>query len=184
MRKKPQIKFNTLYIKDKKPLGKVAFIFPTVQKTVRVDDGGAKTRQREISPSVSTKTPASQRERWRGRKVAAAGHQFSRAVCVCVGPAALAGEKQKAAICSTNSSYFGGLLCERGGGGAMFIAVRCICATRKIRNTAPVVVNPHLLGCCSSIARFISRALQQPAVCAVERAAAAPPRQLSRPRDL
>lgn len=51
--------------------------------------------------------------------------------------------------------------CARGG--AMFIAVWCICATRKIRNTAPVVVNPHLLGCCSSIARFISRALQQPA---------------------
>lgn len=177
MRRKPQIKFNTLYIKDKKPLGKVAFIFCAVQKTVRVDDGGAKTRQREISPSVSTKTPASRRERWRGRKVAAAGHQFS--LAVCVGPAALAGEKQKAAICSTNSSYFGGLLCERGGGGAMFIAVRCICATRKIRNTAPVVVNPHLLGCCSSIARFISRALQQPAV---ERAAA--PQQLSRPRDL
>jgi len=84
MRKKPQIKFNTLYIKDKKPLGKVAFIFSTVQKTDRVDDGGAKTRQREISPSVSTKTPASQRERdGEGEKSLRLGTNF-RVLCVYV----------------------------------------------------------------------------------------------------
>jgi hypothetical protein len=110
---------------------------------------------------VSTNTPASQRERdGEGEKSLRLGTNF-RVLCVC-GQLPWPARNKKLQFAPQTAATLVDYCARGGGGGAMFIAVWCICATRKIRNTAPVVVNPHLLGCCSSIARFISGALQQP----------------------